>query len=544
MLVSEIMRRDICSFRIGDSLAKVCHLIEKRRLYGAPVVDQDGMVQGLFTRPHLIKALLKNCSPDTPVGDLMQTKILTITDDQDLSETIKLFVDTGYHHYPVIDEKGCLIGLVLASDLLTALARECYKIYGAYNFDNRGNAMFGIDEKGYIRSISSTAHQVLGNTVETILDKHIIDTIPMMEILGRDLLSDARKANEYSRQLGIAQKRIEYYRMELENIRESKYTFNEIIGMSPSMKKLRNVAAQAAKTSSTVLIQGESGTGKELLAHAIHHASPRCNEPFIKVNCAAIPEALMESELFGYNEGAFTGAEKGGKPGKFELADGGSIFLDEIGDLQFSIQAKLLRVLQEFEFERLGGVRTIKVDVRVIAATNSDLEELVRQGKFREDLFYRLNVVNIETTPLRERKEDIHYLTDYLIEKISDRLGVSVFGITQEARDLLSNYNFPGNVRELENMLERAMNFVEDDKGFIEEQHLPYFNRPSKKSKFDNVTKVAIDNASLSDIVATAEKKAILEALERCNGNRNEAARLLNIHRSLLYKKLNKHQIG
>jgi len=535
---------DICAFRVTDSLAKVCHLIEKRRLYGAPVVDGDGAVQGLFTRPHLIKALLKSCSPDTPVGDLMQTNVLTITDDQDLSETIKLFVDTGYHHYPVIDEHGSLIGLVLASDLLTALSRECYKIYGAYNFDNRGNAMFGIDEKGYIRSISSTAHEVLGTKVDTIRDKHIIDTIPMMEILGRDLLSDARKANEYSRQLGIAQKRIEYYRAELENIRESKYTFNEIIGMSPSMKKLRNTAAQAAKTSSTVLIQGESGTGKELLAHAIHHASPRCNEPFIKVNCAAIPETLMESELFGYNEGAFTGAEKGGKPGKFELADGGSIFLDEIGDLQLSIQAKLLRVLQEFEFERLGGVRTINVDVRVIAATNSDLEDLVRQGKFREDLYYRLNVVNIETTPLRERKEDIAYLTDYLIEKISDRLRIMVLGISQEARDLLSNYNFPGNVRELENILERAMNFVEDDKGMIEDRHLPCFNKPARKSKYDAVPKMAPDNASLADIVAMAEKKAIIEALESSNGNRNEAARLLNIHRSLLYKKLSKHQIS
>lgn len=544
MLVSEIMRRDICAFRVNDTLAKVCELIEKRKLYGAPVVDEAGIVKGVFTRPHLIRALLKSCSPDTLVGDLMQTNVLTITDDQDLSETIKLFVDTGYHHYPVVDENHRLIGLVLASDLLTALSQECFKLYGAYNFDNRGNAMFGIDEKGYIKSISSTAHEVLGNKIETIRGKHVIETIPLMELLGRELLSDARKANEFSRQLGIAQKRIEYYRNELENIRESKYTFNEIIGMSPQMKRLRNTAAQAAKTSSTVLLQGESGTGKELLAHAIHHASPRGNEPFIRVNCAAIPETLMESELFGYCEGAFTGAEKGGKPGKFELADKGSIFLDEIADLQPSIQAKLLRVLQEFEFERLGGVKTIKVDVRVIAATNRDLEELVRQDRFREDLFYRLNVVNIETPPLRERKEDINYLTDYLIEKISDRLGVRVVGISQEARDLLSNYDFPGNVRELENILERAMNFVDEDKGIIEAENLPCFNRRSAKSKYTNVPRVVVDNASLSDIVAMAEKKAILEALDRSNGNRNEAARLLNIHRSLLYKKLIKHQIS
>ncbi len=542
MLVSDIMRREFFAFRVGDSLGKIREIMERQKLYGGPVVDDNGVLKGVFTRPHLIRALIKQSPPETLVEELMQCSVTTISPDKDFSAAVKLFVDTGYQNYPVVDEAGFLIGLVLASDLLVALAKECYKLYGAYNFDNSGNALIGIDEKGYIRSVSRTAIDVLGRDLEFIRGKHLVETIPMMETLGKEILSDAQKAKEFSRQLSVAQKRIEYYRSQLENIRGSKYTFNEIIGMSPQMKKLRSLAAQAARTSSTVLIQGESGTGKELLAHAIHNASPRRNEPFIKVNCAAIPESLMEAELFGYCEGAFTGAEKGGKPGKFELANGGSIFLDEVGDLQLSTQAKLLRVLQEFEVERLGGTRTIDVDVRVIAATNHDLKELIKKSGFRQDLFYRLNVVTIETPPLRERKEDIPYLTDYLIEKVSHKLKIPVRGISDEARELLINYDFPGNVRELENILERSLNFLGDEGGTIDIEHLPCLTQQVLMEV--NPLRKTAEVLTLAEIMSMAEKRAIIAALQATEGNRNEAARLLNIHRSLLYKKLNKHQIG
>ena len=542
MLVSDIMRREFFAFRVGDSLGKIREIMERQKLYGGPVVDDNGVLKGVFTRPHLIRALMKQSPPETLVEELMQCSVTTISPDKDFSAAVKLFVDTGYQNYPVVDEAGFLIGLVLASDLLVALAKECYKLYGAYNFDNSGNALLGIDEKGYIRFVSRTAIDVLGRDLEFIRGKHLVETIPMMETLGKEILSDAQKAKEFSRQLSVAQKRIEYYRSQLENIRGSKYTFNEIIGMSPQMKKLRSLAAQAARTSSTVLIQGESGTGKELLAHAIHNASPRRNEPFIKVNCAAIPESLMEAELFGYCEGAFTGAEKGGKPGKFELANGGSIFLDEVGDLQLSTQAKLLRVLQEFEVERLGGTRTIDVDVRVIAATNHDLKELIKKSGFRQDLFYRLNVVTIETPPLRERKEDIPYLTDYLIEKVSHKLKIPVRGISDEARELLINYDFPGNVRELENILERSLNFLGDEGGTIDIEHLPCLTQQVLMEV--NPLRKTAEVLTLAEIMSMAEKRAIIAALQATEGNRNEAARLLNIHRSLLYKKLNKHQIG
>lgn len=543
MLVKDIMRTEFHVFTINDTLGSACERMDNFKLYGAPVVDDQGKIRGIFTRPHLIRALIAKHDLQTLIQNLMQKSVVSIRPESDISEAIKMFVETGYHHYLVSDDNGLLVGLVLSSDLLQVGAQEFYRLFGTHRFDYLGNAMIGIDSKGYIRSVSQTALHILGPQAANILNRHVIETIPLMENLTKEMLVDAQKAKELSHQLNIAQKKIEYYRNELETVR-SKYTFNEIVGMSPSMKKLRSLAAQAAKTTSTVLIRGESGTGKELLAHAIHQASSRNNQPFIKVNCAAIPENLIESELFGYCEGAFTGAARGGKPGKFELANGGSIFLDEIGDLHPSIQAKLLRVLQEFEFERLGGTKTINVDVRVIAATNRDLQELIVKGNFRNDLFYRLNVVEIVTTPLRDRTEDIDYLTDYLMEKITDRLHIPMVAISDEARQVLRSYEFPGNVRELENILERAINVINENSDTIRPEHLAVL-RPSLAGIPDNRSEqFAGGELTLEETMMLAEKNAILGALYLTGGNRNQAAQILKIHRSLLYKKLRKHNIS
>ncbi len=542
MLVSEIMRKEFHTFKNNDRLETACRLMNDFHLYGAPVVDDHDRIVGIFTRPHLIRALMQKRSPFTPVEEIMQSKVITIKPENEISETIKLFIETGYHHYPVTDNNGLLIGLVVSTDLMQEGASELYKLFGNNDFDYFDAALIGIDHKGYIRSVSETALEFLGLQASQIINKHIIETVPIIERFAKDLFSDAKKVKELSTQLNLAEKRIEYYRSELDNLLYTDNSFNEIIGISPQMKKIRQMAMRAAKTSSTVLIRGESGTGKELLAHAIHNFSPRCKEPFIKVNCAAIPENLIESELFGYCEGAFTGAIKGGKPGKFELADGGSIFLDEIGDLQPALQAKLLRVLQEFEFERLGAVQSTRVDVRVIAATNRNLKELIKKGQFREDLFYRISVVELETTPLRERKIDIDYLTDYLIEKICNRLKVNVAGISNKARIALRSYDFPGNVRELENILERAINFVEDD-SLIEVHHLtPMIKGIANKN--DDYREPVLVFSSLSESVSFAEETAIRRALKNANGNRSEAAKSLNIHRSLLYKKLIKYNIA
>ena len=290
--------------------------------------------------------------------------------------------------------------------------------------------------------------------------------------VGKLMFRDVKDLKVLARKFNSLQSELEYYKEELRKVQGGKYTFDSIIGSSEKMEWLKAIGIKAAKGSSTVLILGESGTGKELFAHAVHTQSPRRYNPFIKVNCAAVPENLLESELFGYDDGAFTGARKGGKPGKFELANTGTIFLDEIGDMTMSMQAKLLRVLQEREIERVGATKTLKVDVRVVAATNRDLEQMIEQGEFRQDLYYRLNIISLNIPPLRERREDILPLCSNLLKKIHNRTPHDVEGVSPEALDYLLGYEWPGNVRELENVLERAINLM-DGETFILTEHLP-----------------------------------------------------------------------
>lgn len=316
----------------------------------------------------------------------------------------------------------------------------------------------------------------------------------------------------------------------------SSYTFADILGKSPEIRRCIQVAAKAAQTNSTVLLVGETGSGKELFAHAIHHASSRRNRPFIKVNCAAIPENLLESEFFGYEKGAFTGADKS-KIGKFELAHGGTIFLDEIGDLDPSLQAKLLRVLQDMEFERVGGTRTIKVDVRVIAATNRNLRELIQEGRFRKDLYYRLSVVEIFIPPLRARKEDLPILISNLIAKFNRRLGKKVKGISREAEELLFNYDWPGNIRELENVFERVMILVDDEEILDHRHFMPHIHRTVPDWGKD------IEVMPIDQMEQMLIKKALSVFGTSAEG-KWRAARSLNISLATLYNKLKKYRLG
>lgn len=311
----------------------------------------------------------------------------------------------------------------------------------------------------------------------------------------------------------------------------SKYTFRDILGANLELRKCIQIGERAARSDSTVLLTGESGTGKELFAHAIHSASARRDKPFIKVNCAAIPENLLESEFFGYVKGAFTGAIKS-RIGKFELANGGTIFLDEIGDMDRNLQGKLLRVLQEMEFERVGGNETIKVDVRVIAATNRDLHELIRQGKFREDLYYRLNVVEINIPPLRHRKEDLPILTNNLIVKLNRKLGKKVKGLSQDAEDVLFSYDWPGNVRELENVVERVMVTVDED--ILTKNHFIQHVNQLREVPDKDIELIPIDQ--MEQILI---RKAMAKFGVTVEGKRR-AARALNISLATLYNKLKK----
>jgi nitrogen regulation protein NR(I) len=319
-----------------------------------------------------------------------------------------------------------------------------------------------------------------------------------------------------------------------------------LVGEAPAMRAIHDMVARVADSPSTVLITGESGTGKELIAKALHRGSSRRDKPLIKVNCAAIPKDLVESELFGYERGAFTGAVSS-KPGRFELADGGTLFLDEIGEIPVEIQVKLLRALQESEFERVGGIKTLRVDVRLIAATNRDLKQLIAEGRFREDLYYRLAVVPIALPPLRDRREDVPLLVRHFIEKYNRRLGKRVAGIEPEALQLLATYAWPGNIRELENLMERSVLFADGD--LIEAAALPDALRergPGPQPPIAAVGPIgaitAPSGASMKEIVRQAqqelERELITRALEETGGNVTRAAKRLQISRKSLQVKM------
>ena len=312
-----------------------------------------------------------------------------------------------------------------------------------------------------------------------------------------------------------------------------RYDIRNVVGGSRAMQQVYEQVAQVAPSSTTVLLRGESGTGKELVAHALHYSSPRAKKPFVRVSCAALPETLIESELFGYEPGAFTDA-RSQKKGRFELAHGGTLFLDEVGELSPAIQIKLLRVLQEKEIERLGSVDSIRVDVRVVAATNKDLEEAVRRGEFREDLYYRLNVFGIYLPPLRERKTDIPLLADHFVEKYAADQGKDVRRIATSAIDLLMSYHWPGNVRELENCIERAVLVCEG--GAIHAHHLP----PSLQTAEVSGT---LPRQSLKDALAAHERDLVLDALKSARGNRARAARLLHTTERIIGYAVRKHGI-
>ena len=386
-------------------------------------------------------------------------------------------------------------------------------------------------------------------SIETLkLRKNVLDVI-LKEVDGKEIVlnstpvfankvfkgvlstyKDITDIQEMVYNLEKAKAKLEYYQDRLEKIENSTQVFNNIIGRSTSLRDLIDIAAKAAKTSATVIIRGESGTGKELIAKAIHDASKRSKEAFIKVNCAAIPENLLESELFGYEKGAFTGANKR-KIGKFELANGGTLFLDEIGEINYNLQAKLLRAIQEKEIERLGSEQVIKVDIRIITATNRNLEDMVRELTFREDLYYRLNVIPIIVPPLRQRKEDIPMLVEHFLEKICRHEDIEKKRISKTTLNYLEQYNWPGNIRELENIIIRGIALSEGK--YIQLDSIPPYIAPQSQDMNESLINLRDDN------VAYLEEydKAIIKAALEKHKTFNKAAKALGItHRTVSLK--------
>lgn len=378
--------------------------------------------------------------------------------------------------------------------------------------------------------------------------------IEITGIVSTVYLEDNMLTEEIARKWISLSQQVQYYRDELEKRGGEIGCFDKIVSRNSKFSKMKSDAQRIARSSSTVLLTGESGVGKDLFARAIHAASPREKRPFVKVNCAAIPETLLESELFGYAPGSFTGASKKGKPGYFERAHGGTIFLDEIGDMPLSIQVKILQVLQEKEFMRVGGNSIQEVDVRIIAATNRDLRDAIFNGSFREDLYYRLNVIEFNLPALRERTEDILILAESFIKKYNKILGSKVIGLSSEAKKALESHAWPGNIRELENAIERAANYVWE--GEIGVEDLPAQIWQSEQDSEDRIHLIqpkrlsrtinSLESAKAEtyrSVLGDVDKEILLEALRKANGNKSAAARLLNISRSALYEKLAKYKI-
>ena len=370
----------------------------------------------------------------------------------------------------------------------------------------------------------------------------IVNRIPLRDgarvigAYGRVIFKTVEQLRELASKMNILESKVRYYEEELTHLRGARYTFASIVGSGPSVTAAKAEAERASRTDSTVLLRGETGTGKELFAHAIHAAGARRAGPFIKLNCAAVPAELLESELFGYEEGAFTGARRGGKPGKFELAAGGTLFLDEIGDMPLPMQAKLLRVLQEREVDRLGGTGSRRVDLRLISATSRNLEELVGQGKFRADLYYRVNVIPVRVPPLRERAEDLRPLSEAFLAGLAADTGEPRKRVSAELLEILESYAWPGNVRELQNVLERAVAMSRGE--VLLPEHIPvHLVRDATGARKE------VAPGSLASARAEAERAAIVAALGAAGGNKSKAAAMLRIHRVKLYEKLKRHGI-
>ncbi|WP_227761933.1 sigma-54 interaction domain-containing protein [Zhaonella formicivorans] len=429
-------------------------------------------------------------------------------------------------------------------------------------------AILIINLQGKILFVNRSTEQLLGLCVQEMLEEDIeeILSIPLkviQEAANESKLSEGIRSNpitidkyfglEFFAQQLIAVGQTIGYVLFIRHAGREKYngqqafeankvTFASIIGTSTGLEKVKQLAKNVCCSDSTVFLRGETGTGKELFARAIHFASNRKKEPFVAVNCAAIPENLLESELFGYEQGAFTGALKGGKKGKFELANGGTLFLDEVGDMPLNLQVKLLRVLQDREFERVGGLNTVKVNVRVIAATHQDLEKLMEAGKFREDLFYRLNVIPIYIPPLRERKEDIYLLLEHFLKKYTILRGKPAKRLSAEVLNSLFNYHWPGNVRELENVVEYMVNMQPGE--LIKKCSLPFYLQNCHYSSYSLESRQSKENKTADRLKESCgESDKIIAALNEFGWStegKKKAANALGISLATLYRKLQK----
>jgi len=464
----------------------------------------------------------------TPKSNMANSDIREIEALRKRLEMYELIFESIHFGCLVTDEKGYIThmnkpyGDYLNLDPIDQIGRHCTEVV-------ENSRMHIVAQTG--KPEFSNSHLIKGQ-------KMVVHRIPIKKdgkviaVYGQLVFKDVRDVGKLAKELSLLESKVKLYEAELLALRSTRYTLESIIGTSDAITSLKAQAMKAAASHFPVLISGESGTGKELFAQAIHHAGPRKIYPFVRINCATIPKDLFESELFGYEQGAFTGAKSEGKPGKFELAHRGTIFLDEIGELPAPMQPKLLRVLEEKEFERVGGTQVIHSNFRLIAATNQNLETMIRDGRFRKDLFYRLNVFPITIPPLRERREDIIPVFMHL-QKLSEDVDRFDIRLDRSAQKVLMEHSWPGNVRELSNVLEWTLSSLEGN--CIRDRDLPFY----LKSRLDILPPER--HSPMREAQAHAEVQAIRQALDVADQNKARAARILGIHRTMLYKKIKKY---
>jgi PAS domain S-box-containing protein len=569
----------------SDTVQKAFEKMETLHVEGLPVVDENQMFLGMVTLASLMKVLLKTKSSEATIGSVLITRLAFVRPDDSL-------LDVATHTenpIPVLDNQGRLVGLITIRDVLDGFFKYIYKLEQRQNTDDALHAILEsayegiavVDENGVLLEFNEAYSRFTGVKREEAIGRHVTEVIDntnlhltvktglpergvLQNIQGQEMVvhripiwRDGKVRGAIGMLIfeGVTEVYRIYERLQeehrkkrpkvelltLKKEKDSRTTMDDILGESEEILKVKRDARRAARTLATVLITGESGTGKEMFAKSIHHLSPSSTGPFISVNCGAIPEHLFESELFGYEEGAFTGARKGGKPGKFELAQNGTIFLDEIGEMPLVMQTKLLRVLQEREVERVGGIRKYSMNVRIVCATNRDLKEMVNQGDFREDLFYRLNIIQLHIPPLRERKTDIPILLSYYLKEVCEKYQVPLKTLTSEAVAWFCQNPWRGNIREMVNSIERIVTLVDGD--VIDIQHLPTMLRDKEFSseKNEHVVPSLIEEARNDG--NKREKEVIVKALKNAGGNKSKAAEILGIHRTTLYQKLKKHGI-
>ncbi|EHQ90791.1 sigma-54-dependent Fis family transcriptional regulator [Desulfosporosinus youngiae] len=572
----------IALFREAEQQANKINTVYQAMPNGIIVVDQDNRIQQINPAGEKILGLKQEV-----IKEQLFNRVISGLDlDSVLRQSQYLVgVQTEMNQVTVlcnISPLGQMAGAVIVFQALTDLDQVALELDATKRLyetlltvtNIAYEAIFVVDDQGKITLANEAACQFFGKRENELLQKpidqvientrllrtlktgmaetneiqviygrpYIVSRLPIVRqgkiigAVGKITFQKLDEVKEVAQRLAQLDLELNYYKEQIGSAR-GPVTFNQIITVNQDMRRLKQEAEIAARGNSTIMLTGESGTGKELFAEAIHRASPHRNGPYVKVNCAAVPENLLESEFFGYAGGAFTGAQKGGKAGKFAVADGGTLFLDEIGDMSLNLQSKLLRVLEDRSFEPIGSNESVKADVRIIAATNKDLTEKVARGEFRSDLYYRLNVISFRLIPIRNRSEDIIPLVHVFLERLNQDFGKRILGVSPEVEKILIAHRWPGNVRELKNVIERAVNFAAGE--LLERADLPFYLREERQGPPLFLTK----DWNLENAREHLDKETLEKALLEMNGNKSEVARLLGISRSWLYEKMRRYDI-